>query len=172
MATATSINDARGGHGRPILVTGAAGFIGANFVLEWLGRALPPVVSLDKLTYAGNLNFKVEHGLFGPPLVPGATELPAHTKLHLVAIQKSDAATANALSTDTNKPIDDCFLRLAALPTFPLDSQPLRTSALAADPSARNYTGIVAPAKVTAETLKLSVLVWAQQTRAWPPRNI
>ena len=56
MATTTSINDARGGHGRPILVTGAAGFIGANFVLEWLGRALPPVVSLDKLTYAGNLD--------------------------------------------------------------------------------------------------------------------
>ena len=39
MATTTSINDARGGHGRPILVTGGAGFIGANFVLDWLGRA-------------------------------------------------------------------------------------------------------------------------------------
>ena len=38
------------------VVTGAAGFIGANFVIEWLGRALSPVVSLDKLTYAGNLD--------------------------------------------------------------------------------------------------------------------
>ena len=38
-----------------ILVTGGAGFIGANFVLEWLGRADEPVVNLDKLTYAGNL---------------------------------------------------------------------------------------------------------------------
>ena len=62
MATATSIDDARSGHGRPILVTGAAGFIGANFVLEWLGRALPPVVSLDKLTYAGNLDNLARRG--------------------------------------------------------------------------------------------------------------
>ena len=38
-----------------ILVTGAAGFIGANFVLAWLAHDLSAVVSLDKLTYAGNL---------------------------------------------------------------------------------------------------------------------
>ena len=38
-----------------ILVTGGAGFIGANFVLEWLAREGTPVVNLDKLTYAGNL---------------------------------------------------------------------------------------------------------------------
>ena len=37
------------------LVTGAAGFIGANFVLDWLGLGLSAIVSLDKLTYAGNL---------------------------------------------------------------------------------------------------------------------
>ncbi|QJP07250.1 dTDP-glucose 4,6-dehydratase [Pseudomonas multiresinivorans] len=37
-----------------ILVTGSAGFIGANFVLEWLAAQDEPVVSLDKLTYAGN----------------------------------------------------------------------------------------------------------------------
>ena len=42
--------------GNAILVTGAAGFIGANFVLEWLGLGLSAVVSLDKLTYAGNLD--------------------------------------------------------------------------------------------------------------------
>lgn len=41
---------------KAILATGAAGFIGANFVLDWLGRGLAPVVSLDKLTYAGNLD--------------------------------------------------------------------------------------------------------------------
>ncbi|MDR3423980.1 MAG: dTDP-glucose 4,6-dehydratase [Alphaproteobacteria bacterium] len=39
---------------RPILVTGSAGFIGANFVLDWLRERSAPVVSLDKLTYAGN----------------------------------------------------------------------------------------------------------------------
>ncbi len=38
-----------------ILVTGGAGFIGANFVIEWLARQGEPVVNLDKLTYAGNL---------------------------------------------------------------------------------------------------------------------
>ena len=38
-----------------ILVTGGAGFIGANFVLDWLARSDEPVVNLDKLTYAGNL---------------------------------------------------------------------------------------------------------------------
>ena len=38
-----------------ILVTGGAGFIGANFVLDWLAAGAEPVVNLDKLTYAGNL---------------------------------------------------------------------------------------------------------------------
>ena len=38
-----------------ILVTGAAGFIGSNFVLDWLEQCNEPVVNLDLLTYAGNL---------------------------------------------------------------------------------------------------------------------
>lgn len=38
-----------------ILVTGGAGFIGSNFVLDWLNESDEPVVNLDKLTYAGNL---------------------------------------------------------------------------------------------------------------------
>ena len=38
-----------------ILVTGGAGFIGANFVLDWISQADEAVVNLDKLTYAGNL---------------------------------------------------------------------------------------------------------------------
>jgi len=37
-----------------ILVTGGAGFIGANFVLDWLVQSDEPVINLDKLTYAGN----------------------------------------------------------------------------------------------------------------------
>ena len=40
---------------RPIFVTGGAGFIGANFVLQWLAAESAPIVNLDKLTYAGNL---------------------------------------------------------------------------------------------------------------------
>ena len=38
-----------------ILVTGGAGFIGSNFVIDWLAHHDEPVVNLDKLTYAGNL---------------------------------------------------------------------------------------------------------------------
>jgi len=37
-----------------ILVTGGAGFIGSNFVLDWLAGSDEPVVNLDALTYAGN----------------------------------------------------------------------------------------------------------------------
>ena len=37
-------------------MTGGAGFIGGNFVLDWLAQSGEPVVNLDKLTYAGNLD--------------------------------------------------------------------------------------------------------------------
>ena len=37
-----------------ILVTGGAGFIGSNFVLDWLAGSDEPVVNVDKLTYSGN----------------------------------------------------------------------------------------------------------------------
>jgi dTDP-glucose 4,6-dehydratase len=55
-----------------ILVTGGAGFIGSNFVLDWLQLVGSPIVNLDKLTYAGNLqnlasavgetNYSFHHG--------------------------------------------------------------------------------------------------------------
>ncbi len=38
-----------------ILVTGGAGFIGSNFILDWISATGETVVNLDKLTYAGNL---------------------------------------------------------------------------------------------------------------------
>jgi dTDP-glucose 4,6-dehydratase len=38
-----------------ILVTGGAGFIGSNFILQWLAREPAALVNLDRLTYAGNL---------------------------------------------------------------------------------------------------------------------
>jgi dTDP-glucose 4,6-dehydratase len=40
---------------QPILVTGGAGFIGSNFVLDWIREESSSVINLDKLTYAGNL---------------------------------------------------------------------------------------------------------------------
>lgn len=39
-----------------ILVTGGAGFIGSNFVLDWLSQSDEAVINLDKLTYAGNMH--------------------------------------------------------------------------------------------------------------------
>ena len=38
-----------------IIVTGGAGFIGGNFVLDWVAGSDEPVINVDKLTYAGNL---------------------------------------------------------------------------------------------------------------------
>ena len=38
-----------------ILVTGGAGFIGSNFVLDWLAHSNETIINIDKLTYAGNL---------------------------------------------------------------------------------------------------------------------
>src|SRR5882757_9196138 len=40
---------------KSILVTGGAGFIGSNFVLRWMNSTAQPVINVDKLTYAGNL---------------------------------------------------------------------------------------------------------------------
>ena len=63
---------------------------------------------------------KVEQGYSRPTLVEAA-DLSDQNQLHLVATRQSDAAAENELSFDAKKDIGDCFLRLAALPTFPLD---------------------------------------------------
>jgi dTDP-glucose 4,6-dehydratase len=55
----------------PILVTGGAGFIGSNFVLDWLASGNGPVVNLDKLTYAGN-----------PENLVSVTERPEYAFVH------------------------------------------------------------------------------------------
>jgi dTDP-glucose 4,6-dehydratase len=54
-----------------ILVTGGAGFIGSNFVLDWLAAGGGPVVNLDKLTYAGN-----------PENLASVAKNPAYTFVH------------------------------------------------------------------------------------------
>jgi dTDP-glucose 4,6-dehydratase len=54
-----------------ILVTGGAGFIGSNFVQDWLAISGGPVVNLDRLTYAGN-----------PANLASVAENPAYTFVH------------------------------------------------------------------------------------------
>ena len=51
----------------------------------------------------------------------GGDTAQATNQLHREVIQQSDAAAANALCTNSKKDIGESFLRLAALPTFPLD---------------------------------------------------
>jgi hypothetical protein len=63
---------------------------------------------------------KLEHGSSRPTLVEAA-DLSNRNQLHLVATQQSAATAANELSFDAKNDIADCFLRLAALPTFALD---------------------------------------------------
>jgi dTDP-glucose 4,6-dehydratase len=41
---------------KTILITGGAGFIGSNFILQWIRHVSPQLINLDKLTYAGNLH--------------------------------------------------------------------------------------------------------------------
>ena len=81
----------------PILVTGGAGFIGSNFVLDWLALVDTPVVNLDKLTYAGNLENLV-------PVAP-------HPGYRFVHGDICDAALVNALVAEM-KP--DAIVHFAA----------------------------------------------------------
>lgn len=88
-------------------------------VLWRLRRATGIETALFETVIAGNGG--IEHGTSGPALVPGAAEQPTQAQLHLVATRPSDAMPPNEFSSDTKKDIGYCFLRLAALPTFPLD---------------------------------------------------
>ena len=63
---------------------------------------------------------KVEYGSSRPTLV-AAADHSDRNQLHLVATRQSDATAENELSFNTKSDIADCFLRLAALPTFALD---------------------------------------------------
>ena len=55
------------------------------------------------------------------PTLVGRADLPEQNQLHLVAARQSEVAPANEHILDAKKDIGDCFLRLAALTTFPLD---------------------------------------------------
>jgi hypothetical protein len=63
---------------------------------------------------------KLENGCSRLTVV-GGVDLPEQDQLGMGALRQSDAAAANELSLNTKKDIGNCFLRLAELPTFPLD---------------------------------------------------
>ena len=54
MSTMSSEDNHKPRAAAPILVTGGCGFIGSNFILDWLANGDSMVINLDKLTYAGN----------------------------------------------------------------------------------------------------------------------
>ena len=78
-----------------ILVTGGAGFIGANFVLDWLATTDEPVLNLDALTYAGNLESL--KSLAGDPRVQGSESL-RHSGIALTSWEVQPGATAISTS--------------------------------------------------------------------------
>ena len=80
-----------------ILVTGGAGFIGANFVLDWVQQERPCPVVLDKLTYAGNLD--------------SLALVKDHPRFKFVRADIADAAKMQAALTDFQP---DVVLHLAA----------------------------------------------------------
>ena len=73
-----------------VLVTGGAGFIGTNFILEWIAACDEPVVNLDKLTYAGNLGN-----------LRAIADNPQHTFVHG---DIADAALVESLLAEQGKP--------------------------------------------------------------------
>lgn len=87
MAQITEFDPPRIAHEPPILVTGGAGFIGANFIIDWLTKEKTPVINLDKLTYAGSLD--------------NLGSLPADAPLEFVYGDIGDTELVKALLTRT-----------------------------------------------------------------------
>lgn len=105
-----------------ILVTGAAGFIGANFVLGWLSSVGESVLSIDKLTYAGNLeNLACLRGdsrhTFAQLDIADSDEL-----LRLLAHHQPRAVVNFAAETHVDRSIDgpDAFIQTNIVGTFRL----------------------------------------------------
>ena len=91
-----------------ILVTGGAGFIGANFTLDWLAATGEPVVNLDKLTYSGNL------GNLAP--IRGDRPLPLMDPGHwftwvLAMVMRATRSCAATSATAPSSP--SCWLAIA-----------------------------------------------------------
>ena len=105
-----------------ILVTGAAGFIGANFVLDWLSSVGESVLSIDKLTYAGNLENLAclrddSHHTFAQLDIADGDEI-----LRLLAQHRPRAVVNFAAETHVDRSIHgpDAFIQTNIVGTFRL----------------------------------------------------
>ena len=100
------------------------------------------------------------------PTLVEAADLSDQNQLHLVATRQSDAAAENEPSFDTKKDIGDCFLRLADLPTFPLDRLSRYEHLLWRQARQIVFTlELLRRRKRAAEPLKLSIFVPAARAR-------
>ncbi len=105
-----------------LLVTGGAGFIGSNFILDWLRAGLGDVINYDKLTYAANLENLAEiHGDSRYIFVQG--DVVDQTRLEEVLLTyRPDAAVHFAAESHVDRsihaPID--FVNTNVLGTFSL----------------------------------------------------
>ncbi len=105
-----------------ILVTGGAGFIGANFTLDWLAATGEPVVNLDKLTYSGNLgNLAALRDDARHVFVRGDIGDRAHVA-RLLAEHRPRAVVNFAAETHVDRSIHgpDAFVKTNVLGTFEL----------------------------------------------------
>ncbi len=66
-----------------ILVTGGAGFIGSNFVLDWLAQSDETVINPDRLTYAGDLDRVLQDGRLGEAHNVGGWNEKANVDVYL-----------------------------------------------------------------------------------------
>ena len=105
-----------------ILVTGGAGFIGANFVLDWIAATGEPVLNLDKLTYSGNLgNLATLRGDARHAFVRGDIGDRAAV-VRLLAEHKPRAIVNFAAETHVDRSIHgpDAFVKTNIVGTFEL----------------------------------------------------
>lgn len=105
-----------------IVVTGGAGFIGSNFVLDWLRAQAEPVVVVDKLTYAGNLGNVAEFADDPRLRIERCDICDGAAVARVFAVHAPRAVVHFAAETHVDRSIDDAdaFLRANVEGTFRL----------------------------------------------------